>query len=155
MNQRFSKFFLSAALLAGLTMPVQAFATEEDDWKLTSSMPASSYDSEGKLTVNVGRCRSLFDISTGDVSFLFTLDAKAEIASDALYSIKFAKGNESCSKTMLDEDPNESCLNIANNEKLTTTSSPIEIRRSVSEISSATSADACENMNETSYIHLN
>lgn len=154
MKDRFSKFCLSAALMAGLLLPGQAFATDKDDWKLTSSMPASSYDSDGKLMVNVGRCRSLFDISTGDVSFLFTLASDAEIADDALYSIKFAKGNESCSKTMLDEDPNESCLNIANNQKLTATSSPIEIRRPVAELSSATSADECENMNATSYIHL-
>ena len=138
----------------GLLAPLNAAASTANDWTTTSSLTASSFDSDGKLAMNIARCRSLFDISTGEVSFIFTLKSDADLSEDAVFSVKFAKGNESCDEKSLEQESSDSCISIANNRALTASSSPIEVRRDVATLSSATTADTCENLNETSYVYL-
>lgn len=141
-------------ILFALFAPQSAFASSESDWELKSSLTAVSQDTSTKLAMNVTRCRDLFDISSGEVSFVFTLKSNTTISDKAQYSIKFAKGNASCSKNVLEEETGEGCISIANSLDLKTTSSPIEIRRKVTDLSSATNKDSCEDMSEASYIHL-
>ena len=155
------KFHLSTALctltiLLGLGITHNAFAnTSEEDWKVSSSLTASTYDKPDRLAVNTSRCMDLFDISTGEVSFLFTLSTNADTLSEnARYSVKFARGNESCKSDVLDEESDESCKTLISPKDLTASVSPIEIRLKVDELSSATSVDQCDGLNESSYIYL-
>lgn len=104
--------------------------------------------------MNVTRCRDLFGLSSGEVSFVFTLSTGATLSDKAQYSIKFAKGNVSCSKGALEEEVGEGCESIANSLDLKAATSPIEIRRKVADLSSATSAETCENLSEASYVYL-
>lgn len=154
MKNRFSSLALTCAIAASLLAPASAFATSEDDWTLSSSLNSTSYDSDNKLVMNVSRCRELFDISTGEISFVLSLSSSASISSDAVYSLKFAKGNESCSKSELDEISTDSCITIADNQTLTSSTSPIEVQRKVDSLSAATDAASCENLNTSSYLYL-
>ena len=138
----------------GLLSPLDAAASSADDWTTSSSLATTSFDSADKLAMNISRCRGLFDISTGEVSFIFKLATDATLSESAVFSIKYAKGNEACDDKNLDELPSDSCISIATHQPLTANTSPIEVRRAVDSLSSATSADTCENLNETSYIYL-
>ncbi|MBQ9242476.1 MAG: hypothetical protein IJ165_04515 [Proteobacteria bacterium] len=154
MNKRLSRLGLSLAMCLGLLSPLDAAASTAKDWTTASSLTATSFDSADTLAMNISRCRGLFDISTGEVSFLFTLSATAEISPDAVFTIKYAKGNESCNDKSLDAEPSDACISIANKQPLTASSSPIDVRRAVDSLSSATNADACENLNESAYLYL-
>lgn len=150
----FALFALS--IMAGLILPHTASAeTYVDSWKMTSSLTASPYDSDDKLMMNVSRCVDMFDISTGEISFLFTLSGEnATPGSDAIYSVKFAKGNEICNSDVTEKESEDECDTLILENKLTTTTSPIELRFKVNELSSAQNAESCENLNESSYLYL-
>lgn len=139
---------------AGILLPLNAQASDENNWSMSSSLTTSSSDTETRLAMNISRCKDMFDISTGEISFIFTLDSDASLSSDAVYSIKFSKGNESCSKNKIEEVIEDSCVTIAENQPLSLTSSPIEVKRQVGTLSSASNADSCENLSEASYIYL-
>ncbi|MBO4350767.1 MAG: fibronectin type III domain-containing protein [Proteobacteria bacterium] len=154
MNNRFSRIFFPLAFLSGIVLPANASASGADDWSMASSLTESSYDTTSKLAMNIGRCKDMFDIGSGEVSFIFTLAAEATLSEDAVFSIKLAHGNESCKKDDLYENPDDNCLTITENQRLTKSSSPIEVRRAVSTLSSATDAAGCEDLKETTYLHL-
>ena len=152
---RFSKALGALTLISGLFCAQNAFAdTSEEDWKISTSLPVSTYDNPDKLVVNTSRCMELFDISTGELSVLFTLGAADSLNSDAVYSVKFAKGHESCKHEKLEEDSDETCKSLISEKPLTSSTSPIEVRLKVNELSSATTADACDGLDEASYIYL-
>ena len=155
MSYRFYRWGAVAALLTALGLPAVAQAnTSESNWKLTSSITTSSYDSDKTLVFNVGRCKELFGISAGEASFVFTLDDASRLSSGAKFSLKFANGSETCASKQLDRASDDVCDNIANNQSLTSSTNPITVKLKVSELSSAQSADQCENLAETSYIYL-
>lgn len=141
-------------ILFAFLLPFSAFASSESDWELKSSLPAVPQDTSTKLAMNVARCRDLFSLNSGEVSFVFTLKSGATLSDNAQYSIKFSRGNESCSKDVLESEPGEGCVSIANNLDLKTTTSPIEVRRDVDDLSSAKDADSCENLSEAAYLYL-
>ncbi len=153
MKNRLSRICIALAMLAGITVPMEASASTENDWSVSNSLTTTSADTDTKLAVNVGRCKELFDLSSGDVSFVFTLAADATLSPDAVYSVKFAKGNESCSKT-IESVPEDSCVTISENQALTSSVSPLEVKRAVGTLSSATDAAGCEDLKETSYVYL-
>ncbi len=154
MNNRLSRIGMAFLLALGVILPNLAFASSSDDWTLTSSLTATSQDTSSKLAFNASRCQDLFDIKTGEVSFVFTLSSDATLSDSATYSIKFAKGNVSCSKDDLNQTTGEECALIASNMPLSATSSPIEVRRKVADLSSAANAEGCENLSESSYLYL-
>ena len=155
MKFHWSRALSALVLTTALGVSGNAFAdSSAEDWKMTSSMPQSSYDSADKVVMNASRCMDMFDISTGEVSFLFTLDSTVELSADAEFSVKFAKGNESCKSESLEADSEEACESFVTRKSLTSATSPIETRLKVNDISSATSADGCEDMNESSYLYL-
>ncbi len=153
MKNKLSHIWLTMAISAGLLIPLEASASSEKDWSFSSSLTTSTSDTANKLVMNASRCRGLFDISTGEVDFVITLSPDANLSSDAVYSIKYAKGNESCSKK-IESVAGEPCITIAENQTLTLASSPINVRRAVSTLSSASDAASCENMNEAAYLHI-
>ncbi len=141
-------------MAAGLMVPAGALAdTTEDDWTMTTSLTKNSYDTDDKLAVNSGRCIELLDGSK-ELSVIFTLTGGKIPSSGASYSVKFARGNESCSKDVLEKETEESCESLISSRALSSSTSPIEIRLNANELSSAQSAEDCENMNETSYLYL-
>ena len=155
MKYRFSKLAAVAALGLGVMLPNAALAnTSESDWTLTTSISASSYDSNKTLAFNASRCRALFDQSSNEVSFVFTLGNTAGLSSNAQFSLKYAKGSESCATKKLERDSADACENITNNQVLTASTTPITVKRKVSELSSASTVDMCENLSETAYLYL-
>ncbi len=155
MKFMFSRMGAMAALILGLGLPTAAQAnTSESDWSLTSSLNTSAYDADKTLVFNVRRCEDLFDISTGEVSFVYTLDKTNKLSSSAKFSVKFANGSQACSNKKLERDSSEECENIVNNQPLSASTGPITVKLKASKLSSATSADMCENLAETSYIYL-
>ena len=82
-------------ILFAFLFPFSAFASSENDWELKSSLTAVSQDTSTKLAMNVARCRDLFSINSGEVSFVFTLKSGVSLSDKAQYSIKFAQGNSS------------------------------------------------------------
>lgn len=155
MKVRFSNLAAVAALGLGVTFSGAAFAnTSESDWTLSTSISASSYDSNKTLSFNVSRCRALFDQSSDEVSFVFTLGNTSALSSSAQFSLKFAKGAESCATKKLERESTDVCENIANNQVLSASTTPITVKRKVSELSSASTVDMCESLAETSYLYL-
>ncbi len=154
MKNRLSRICLTLAMSAGILLPLNAQASDEKNWGMSSSLTTSTSDTEKRLAMNISRCKEMFDISTGEISFIFTLDSEASLSSDAVYSIKFSKGNEACSKNKIEEVIEDSCITITKNQPLSITSSPIEVKRQVGTLSSAANADSCENLSEASYLYL-
>ena len=155
MKFRFSNLTAIAALGLGVMLPNAAMAnTSESDWTLSTSISASSYDSNKTLAFNVARCRSLFDLSTNEVSFVFTLGNTSALSSSAQFSLKYAKGSESCATKKLERESTDVCENIANNQVLSASTTPITVKRKITELSSASTVDMCESLSETSYLYL-
>lgn len=141
-------------ILFAFLFPFSAFASSENDWELKSSLTAVSQDTSTKLAMNVARCRDLFSLNSGEVSFVFTLKSGVSLSDKAQYSIKFAQGNSSCSKDKLEAETGEGCISIANSLDLNAKTSPIEVRRKVADLSSANDANSCEGLSEASYLYL-
>ena len=141
-------------ILFAFLFPFSAFASSENDWELKSSLTAVSQDTSTKLAMNVARCRDLFSLNSGEVSFVFTLKSGVSLSDKAQYSIKFAQGNSSCSKDKLEAEAGEGCISIANSLDLNAKTSPIEVRRKVADLSSANDANSCEGLSEASYLYL-
>ena len=83
MNNRLSRIGMAFLLALGVILPNLAFASSSDDWTLTSSLTATSQDTSSKLAFNASRCQDLFDIKTGEVSFVFTLSSDATLSDSA------------------------------------------------------------------------
>lgn len=155
MNIRLSRFWSGLIMAAGLALPGAALAeTSAEDWTMTSSLSQSSYDTDSKLSVNASRCIELFNSSSQELSVLFTLNGGKTPSSDAQYSVKFAKGNERCATDVLEKETEDACESLISSRALSSSTSPIEIRMGVGELSSAQAVDDCENLNETSYVYL-
>lgn len=154
MNKRIFRIGAACLFMLGLSPSNSAWASSESDWTLSSSLSAATQDTTNKLAMNVDRCRSLFDISSGEVSFVLTLSSEATFSENAEYSIKFARGNEACNKDELEEGSDEKCTSIATSLSLTSSTSPIEVRRKVNTLSSASDAESCEDLSESSYLYL-
>lgn len=154
MKKRLSRILFPLVAASGLALPAGAWASTADDWGMKSSLAESPYDAASKLAMNIGRCKDMFDIGSGELSFIFTLKSDATLSEEATYSIKLAHGSETCKKDDLYENSEDSCLTIAENQRLTKSVSPIEIRRAVNTLSSATDAAGCDNLHETTYLHL-
>ena len=143
------------ALVAGLLSPAAALASGESDWTITNSITNTSTAPGEKISINVTQCRDLFDLDTSEVRFvLATASSDVSFSSDAQYSIKYAIGNESCSKNDLEEVSGDSCETLVSKKALAQGTSRIDISRRVEKLSSATNADGCESLAETGYLYL-
>ncbi|MFA5623440.1 MAG: fibronectin type III domain-containing protein [Bradymonadales bacterium] len=152
----FAFYFVKLALCTAvvLALPLQALAaTTAKDWTMSSSLTKSDKDSENRLSFNIQRCRDLFDISTEELTLIFSLNAQALPSANAQFSIKFAKNHESCDKNSL-ERGSDACELIIEKQSLKTSTSPIEVRKAVNSLSSAETADACAGLEESSYLYL-
>ncbi|MBQ9394179.1 MAG: hypothetical protein IJU23_01510 [Proteobacteria bacterium] len=152
MKNRLAQICLTLAMAAGIMVPLEASASSESDWTISTSITASSLDSSNKLVMNASRCRKLFDNSTNEVSFVFSLPSTVSVSADAVYTLKYARGNESCSKK-LESEASDSCITIAEKQHLSQGMN-FTVNRKVDTLSSATSADGCENLSEAAYLYL-
>ena len=152
MKNRLAQICLTLAMTAGVMVPLDAFASSASDWTISTSITASTLDSSNKIVVNAGRCRKLFETSTGEVSFVYKLASTASVASNAVYTIKYARGNESCSKK-IDSETSDTCVTIAEKQPLSADMT-FTVNRKISSLSSAESADECEDMSESNYLYL-
>ena len=153
MNTRFSRFFTGLFVAAGLALPAHAFAdTSENDWTMTTSLAKNSYDTDKKLAINASRCMELFDLSSGQLSVVFTLSNGKTPASGASYSIKLAHGNDRCDKESLERENDDACELLKGPASLTT--APIEVKLDVDTLSKAETPDQCDSLNETTYVYL-
>ncbi len=144
----------AALLTMGLGLPNLAQAnTSESSWTAASSLNQSEYDSDKKLQFNIGRCYSLFDLSSGKITVTFSL-GDATPSENAVYSIKYAIGNEACSSKKLENETSDTCKNIKNNQALTAATKQIPVELNVDSLSSAKDAESCANLSESAYLYL-
>ncbi len=153
MKNSLSRVGFAFALIAGLLTPAVAMASKDSDWTISNSITNATTNPGEKIPINIAQCRDLFD-SDSDVLFVLTLSGDASVSSDAVYTLKYAVGNESCSKNDLEEVSGDSCITIASKQTLTHAASPLQIYRNVDTLSSAKDADTCEGLAESSYLYL-
>lgn len=146
------KWLLCSVFL--MMLPLQATAaTKANDWTLSTSLSSSDKDTATSINFNIARCRELFAISTQELTLVLSLKSGALPGSKAEFAVKYARNHEKCDKSSL-EQADDSCELISAKRSLTLATSPFEIIRSVSSLSSATSAEACESLQESSYLYL-
>lgn len=153
MKNKLAQICMTLAMATGIMVPMEAFASSEADWTISTSVStSSSLDTPNKLVMNASRCRKLFDISSGEVSFVYKLDSNASVSPDAVYTLKYARGNETCTKK-IDSEVSDGCVTITEHQALISGVS-FTVNRKVDSLSSAKTANDCEQMNEGDYLYL-
>jgi len=158
MQIRSSLFGALVVFFLGLGLPISAVAsTDASDWTVSNTLVPSANDNK-TVVVNVSRCKELFGTNFGEADFVFALkNNSSKPSNEAEYSIKFRQGNQRCDTDKLEPVVGDQCETIVNSENLNErldNASRIVFPRSVAELTTATSADTCEDLSEFSYIYF-
>ena len=151
MNNKLSQIFLTISAAAAFMIPGAAFASNADDWSVTCSM-ASPQSHPLLNAISVSQCRELVQKGDADITFSWTLASDASLSDKAEYTVKFAKGNESCTKS-IDFVSSDSCVVVASGS-ITTTQNTVTYSYPRQNLIPATTPDECENLETSNYMYL-
>jgi hypothetical protein len=140
------------AALAALCTPRLASAnTAETSWTLSTTLD-SNPDKAGTTVINLSECKD--EIANGrDYTFTFKLASTAVPATGARYSIKLSANNQTCDKATLDASETDVCTLLVDPKTLSS-SATITETINFADLTTITSADACDGLTSTTYIYL-
>ncbi len=148
---RLSLTAVICASLATFATPLAA-QTTATSWQASSTLDPNIDATAKELTINIARCRALVEANR-DYTFTFR-KTQGTFGSRARYAIKVAVGNESCDKNSLSEEAGDTCLTEIADQSLDESTVPIDVTLAFHRLTSAKSLEDCENLTETSYVHL-